>query len=917
MKKALSVLLAVLLLVACVPTAIIGSATTESIWSKRVALSEGATLSEADCSLTAGKTATFKVTLPAGGYAQFQQKLGDFFGDAAFFNTNYVNVVVGDGTKATYNTSNLYVQLTSSADASKDIVPVDEPNGADPGTDGLTWHLYGPSAEDPSTAYAYGLNNGSSTYKGAQFTYFGLIDSHNLMVSFTKETDGKVTVNQRYGDKTPSQYANRQRPSTKTLAEIGGEDGVYVRIRNGEDKEQTYTVTVYSSDVSAGYRDGEFVLSDADSSVAADSVTHVLSSGYITKTFKATLTPSGYVQLDKKLVDLIGSNGSAAHVNVKLGDGRYDDEQKDYSVDNTWVHIQLTADATASKDYAPIPELSGANPSADAMTWMFQWYDANRIFFNRGSNTGGACAAIAPSATFLTPGLRIRFDMDGENVKGTNLGTSGQSRTSIRTLSEIGGEDGVYVRVRNNASVTVTYTIAITYKSDSAYTDGVYKFSDEGSKLISTNRVVNADNMIEETATVLLSGNGGYVQLDRLLKDIITKDAIGDSQVKVIIGDGEAKYSTADVYFQLTADKAATTDIVPVNEYASADPGTKGMTWRVKSNGTGLYIHYGSSTGAGESTFGQLGNTGNPSYHGLPAKFTLDSATGKVSVSHRYHTANGYAKNAKASNKTLAEIGGENGVYVRIRNGQATSQQYTIVYTYKNVFANTAENGTVTLDKVSALTGDTVKATVTANEGYQLKAGSLKYTVDGSKYYPITARVGEDESVSNVFAFAMPEDAVNVTAEFVAADAANHALLGAAYNIENGKAGKDMRFGSRAYRKAGDSELISCGNYLLRADSTLGAALADGVELTEQQLAELINPSEGQFVKRVPTSVLNDRCDDYVDYTVRIVGVADGYEDVDYVCVSYANYRDAEGNVETVYSAPCIRSYNQLINAAK
>ncbi len=228
---------------------------------------------------------------------------------------------------------------------------------------------------------------------------------------------------------------------------------------------------------------------------------------------------------------------------------------------------------------------------------------------------------------------------------------------------------------------------------------------------------------------------------------------------------------------------------------------------------------------------------------------------------------------------------------------------------------NSAEG--VTVDKTNVLKGETVKATVTAPEGKQLKAGSLKYTLDGETYYPITTRVGADESVSNVFSFAMPEGDVSIVAEFIDANAANHALLGAAYNIENGEAGKDMRFGSRAYRKAGDKDLVSCGNYLLRADGAFGSELEDGVELTEAQISELLNPTKGQTPTRVPTSVLNDRCDDYVDYTVRITGVADGYADVDYVCVSYANYRDAEGNVETVYSAPCIRSYNQLINAAQ
>ncbi len=914
MKKALSVLLAVLLLVACVPTAIIGSATTESIWSKRVALSEGATLSEADCSLTAGMTATFKVTLPAGGYAQFMQKLDLIKSEPT--QTERVNIVVGDGTKAAYSTSDLYVQLTSSADTSKDIVPVDEPNGADPGTDGMTWHLYGPHNVNSSS---YAVNNGSSLVSGAQFTNFGLIESHTLAALFVEDTDGTVKVYNKNYKASASLYASGVTPSTKTVSAVGLDDGVYVRIRNGEDKAQTYTVTIDSADISAGYRDGEFVLSDTASTL--DSVDYAVANGIGTVKYTATLSGKGsYIQFDKKLTSLIGSD-EKYYVNVKISD---------FASANFWT--QLTDDATAASDFAPKKEQNNADPGTDAMTWWFYGYNSN-VIIGKGLDSGGYGSAVASASSLSNSGLSIYFKNNSGyvGIKTGNIDSAPdkgyEKYTSTRTMADTGLTDGAYFRVRNGISGAVTYTITVSFDA-TAYTDGVYKFSDEGSGLISYNRelysgtVAYGAGKVAETATVKLSGNGGYVQLDRKLSDLIN----GGALVNVKVDDGEIDdYLAANFYVQLTADKAALTDVVPQKEYdmSVSNIDDTAITYGLITASGALRLCNGNDTRgcsiyANHSRINANGDCTTKGFGGVAMKFVKNDTTGIVAASTIYNDLVNAAVSGKRESKlTAAAVGIDNGGYIRIRNGQTTSQTYTITVYYNNVFANTTQNGTVTLDKVSALTGDTVKATVTANKDYQLKAGSLKYTVDGSKYYPITARVGEDESVSNVFAFAMPEDAVNVTAEFVAADAANHALLGAAYNIENGEAGKDMRFGSRAYRKAGDSELISCGNYLLRADSTLGAALADGVELTEQQLAELINPSEGQFVKRVPTSVLNDRCDDYVDYTVRIVGVADGYADFAYVCVSYANYRDAEGNVETVYSAPCIRSYNQLINAAQ
>lgn len=216
---------------------------------------------------------------------------------------------------------------------------------------------------------------------------------------------------------------------------------------------------------------------------------------------------------------------------------------------------------------------------------------------------------------------------------------------------------------------------------------------------------------------------------------------------------------------------------------------------------------------------------------------------------------------------------------------------------------NVAINGDVDVNDMEA--GSTVTLTVTPAEGYQIKAGSLAYTVDG-KTYPITTRVGDVDGAGNTFAFAMPEGNVSITAEFIDADADNMATLGASYK-EN-----DLRFVNRVYRTNARGELKNCGNYLLRADSALGAAFADGAALTEQQKSDLLAAVAAGTAFKVPTTVLNDRCEDYIDFAVRINGAGqDAYKDKAYVCVSYATF----DNGDTIYGNACVRSFDGVKNA--
>lgn len=212
-------------------------------------------------------------------------------------------------------------------------------------------------------------------------------------------------------------------------------------------------------------------------------------------------------------------------------------------------------------------------------------------------------------------------------------------------------------------------------------------------------------------------------------------------------------------------------------------------------------------------------------------------------------------------------------------------------------------NGTVTVDGSvnvnDVQAGSTVNLTVAPVEGYQLKAGSLCYTV-GGKTYPITTRVGAVDGAGNTFAFVMPEGNVTLSAEFVSANDDNMATLGASFK------GNDLRFVGRVYRNSARGTLVSCGNYLLRKDSELGAKLADKAALTDELKADLLAAVAGGSAHNVATTKLLDRCGEYVDFAVRINGAGqETYKNDQYVCVSYATY----SNGETIYGNACVRSY--------
>ena len=455
MKKTLAFLLSLALIFSALPIMMASAAESAETPAKGslesfIKLSDGAELVEStDNSLKSGEVC-FTVSLPKNGYVQFDQQLSKLISDNSFDNSKRIVVKVGDRTKNDYIYSNFYVQLTASEYASSDIVPVDEPNGVEPGTKAITYHFYGP-ADNPGSIY--GVNKGSSQVGAGQFSLISTIADHSVPICFTKEEDGKLTVSQRYGGQYPAQYAYRKCKSTHTLSEIGGDDGVYVRLRNGESDTQTYTVYIISPDVTTAYQNGKYKFSDNLSELISSRT--YFENGYMVENATVKLSANGgYVQLDKKYKDFV--NGKAIYTYLKPGDGA----KADY--DAIRAQIQITKDSDALIDIPTVNEYT-TTPSTNGMTWLF-YGSGGIIYTGTGSSTaGGSCSVSTGNSSFLANGVPMRLvKTDDDKIDGIYEYQTNHC-CSKRTLTEIGGNDGIYLRVRNTASTAVYYTF--TFKS--------------------------------------------------------------------------------------------------------------------------------------------------------------------------------------------------------------------------------------------------------------------------------------------------------------------------------------------------------------------------------------------------------------------------------------------------------------------
>ena len=141
-------------------------------------------------------------------------------------------VTVGNNVADVYKDSNYLnfnMQLTSVEDITTDVAPNSESNG-------LSWRFYG-----AKTYAAFGLGAVvNSTYCN---NFNTIVNQKGIDIVFNKNSNGTVSP------KAPCNTEMTDRASASTLTQIGGDDGVYFRLRSYV--EQTYVITLKSPDIKA------------------------------------------------------------------------------------------------------------------------------------------------------------------------------------------------------------------------------------------------------------------------------------------------------------------------------------------------------------------------------------------------------------------------------------------------------------------------------------------------------------------------------------------------------------------------------------------------------------------------------------------------------------------------------------------
>jgi len=234
-----------------------------------------------------------------------------------------------------------------------------------------------------------------------------------------------------------------------------------------------------------------------------------------------------------------------------------------------------------------------------------------------------------------------------------------------------------------------------------------------------------------------------------------------------------------------------------------------------------------------------------------------------------------------------------------------------------NISVAQISGGNVSFD--AKLKGDYCNVTVTATpeDGKQLKADGLKYTLNG-EVYPIVKRVGaangdgtfnkNSESQCNTFEFNLANNATNVviTADFVDNGSENIAVIGTSVN----EALVSMRFRSRVSRKL----VINGKEYTVKYTGTLlfKAAQTDLDAAWENIAYGKIN------AKNIKTTQLYDRTDNYYEYVCHInYGTANSeFLDDTYYAYAYAVYENQNGDTVRIYSDGVAHSYQEVLSAS-
>lgn len=467
-NRLVAILLAVALVLPSVLVASVPASAAESNWIVSGGSTPSKILSETSetwivdtVTVEFGKQTNGKTT---GGYIQSTQKMTDLIGHGGADGRGYVHVLVEDGSVDTQKRTYFYVQLTGSSDTSATIHAPNslENGGVSTSTAGMTWYI-----DNDGTRGRIAKNHGINA------TQWGLITdiaSRGYKMAFT-EIDGQVIPRSidNGSNHGVSLYNGSLFGSDMTLADIGGEDGVYVRFQTqtGSFKLKCTFTIAYPKPANYDYNESHWVAKGGSKILSESTETWKLDTAKV----ELDNGEKGYVQHKQKMTELIGNNNTDGRgwVNLIVEDGTVASMNgRAYEV------IQLVGDSDASDRVKIIPNdgISGLDWT-NGMSWYVRTNDANNVMVKRPDkdDTVGYIDSTVDKALVAASGFRFAFTRDEAGYvtpRAIGLGASssyfgygsarGLNLQSPQTLAELPvedggtGEDGVYVRFQTKGS---------------------------------------------------------------------------------------------------------------------------------------------------------------------------------------------------------------------------------------------------------------------------------------------------------------------------------------------------------------------------------------------------------------------------------------------------------------------------------
>ncbi len=227
--------------------------------------------------------------------------------------------------------------------------------------------------------------------------------------------------------------------------------------------------------VSANGNEAIWKTSAAGAAISNPSVDLVGDLAVVTVTVQFSAKGS-YIQLDKKLTDLIGSNGEdgKGYIQIVPGDG------STQAMADTYILMQLVGSSNVDASIA------GA-PNAQAMTWYPRGNSVaagySSVFLNQGGSSTIPSMKYGNHSDICPEGFKFAFTQGTDEkvyIRSLNAGSStafksydtASSLASEYKLSDIAGdngetgEDGVYFRlVSHSGTMTETqvFTVKVAY----------------------------------------------------------------------------------------------------------------------------------------------------------------------------------------------------------------------------------------------------------------------------------------------------------------------------------------------------------------------------------------------------------------------------------------------------------------------